>query len=43
MEIMEDIKMNMNREWIKDPKVFQIGRLGSKASLKVYRNKEEME
>lgn len=35
--------MNMNKEWIKDPKVFQIGRLDPKASLKVYRNKEEME
>ena len=35
--------MNMNKEWIKDPKVFQVGRLDPKASLKVYRNKEEME
>ena len=35
--------MNMNKEWVKDPKVFQIGRLDPKASLKVYRNKEEME
>ena len=40
MKMMEDIKMNMNKEWIKDPKVFQIGRLDPKASLKVYRNKE---
>ena len=35
--------MNMNKAWIKDPKVFQVGRLDPKASLKVYRNKEEME
>ena len=35
--------MNMSKAWIKDPKVFQVGRLDPKASLKVYRNKEEME
>lgn len=33
----------MNKDWIKDPKVFQVGRLDPKASLKTYRNKEEME
>ena len=34
--------MNMNKEWIKDPKVFQINREDVKASIKYYRNEEEM-
>lgn len=34
--------MEMNKEWIKDPKVFKINRDDPKASLKYYKNKEEM-
>ena len=34
--------MKMKKEWIKDPNVFQVGRLGQNAALKLYRNKEEM-
>lgn len=34
--------MEMNKEWVKDPKVFQINRLDAKTSLKYYKNHKEM-
>ncbi|MDO4467736.1 MAG: glycoside hydrolase family 2 TIM barrel-domain containing protein [Bacillota bacterium] len=33
--------MNMNMEWIADPRIFQVNRLDPKAYLKTYRTKEE--
>ncbi|MBQ0065434.1 MAG: glycoside hydrolase family 2 [Firmicutes bacterium] len=35
--------MEMNFEWIADPRVFQVNRLDPKAFLKTYRTKEELE
>lgn len=32
----------MNKEWIKDPKVFQVNRLDTKAFVKFYRNMDEL-
>ena len=35
--------MEMNKEWIKNPEIFKMNRDDPKASLKYYKNKEEME
>lgn len=35
--------MEMNKEWIKDPKVFQINRLDPHSSLHYFKNEEEMD
>lgn len=34
--------MEMNKEWIKDPKVYAVNRLAPKASLNYYKNKVDM-